>query len=242
VEIIPAIDIRDGRCVRLFQGDFAQETIYGDSPLDVAQEWLVQGATRLHLVDLDGARSGAPVHAELIGTIAKALPIPLQVGGGIRTEADIELMLSQGVARVILGTAAVRDPALVERMAKRFGDAVIVGVDARDGLVATAGWLETATVRSVDLVSQMTQAGVQRFIYTDIARDGTLTEPNYRATGELIRADGPAVIASGGIAGIEQLLQLARIGCEGAIVGRALYTNAIRLPDALRALSATEFV
>lgn len=242
MEIIPAIDIRDGRCVRLFQGDFAKETIYGENPVDVAKSWLAQGATRLHLVDLDGARSGQPVHADLIGTIAKALSIPIQVGGGIRSEADVELMLSQGVARVILGTAAVRDPAFVARMAARFGDAIIVGVDARDGLVATAGWLETATIRSVDLVDQMTQLGVQRFIYTDIARDGTLTEPNYRATGELIRAGGPAVIASGGIAGITQLQRLVQLGCEGAIVGRALYTNAIHLPDALQVLSSTEFV
>jgi phosphoribosylformimino-5-aminoimidazole carboxamide ribotide isomerase len=242
MELIPAIDIKNGRCVRLFQGDFSQETVYGEDPLTVAQMWHHQGATRLHLVDLDGARSGMPVHAELIRSIAQSLPIPVQIGGGIRTEADVDQMLSAGVARVILGTAAVQDSALIAHLAARYRDAIIVGVDARDGYVATAGWLETATIRATDLVDSMAERGVARVIYTDIARDGTLTEPNYAATSELIRPAGPAIIASGGIAGVSQLQRLAALGCEGAIIGRALYTGAIQLPDALRLLATSEAV
>jgi phosphoribosylformimino-5-aminoimidazole carboxamide ribotide isomerase len=240
MEIIPAIDIKNGRCVRLFQGNFTQETVYDESPLAVARRWVEQGATRLHLVDLDGARAGQPIHIDVIGAIVRTLPIPVQVGGGLRTEADVEQTLRLGAARAILGTAAVRDPELVSRLVKRFGDAIMVGVDARDGLVATAGWLETAPLRAVDLVEQVAGLGVRRVAYTDIARDGTLSEPNYAATAELIRPGGPAVIASGGVASLAQLLRLAEIGCEAAIVGRALYTGDIRLPEALRALAPME--
>jgi phosphoribosylformimino-5-aminoimidazole carboxamide ribotide isomerase len=240
MELIPAIDIKNGRCVRLFQGDFAQETVYGDDPAAVALRWVDQGATRLHLVDLDGARAGQPVNAELISTIARAVPIPVQVGGGLRSAAHVEQLLEAGAARVILGTAAVRDPELVAQLAQRFGDAIIVGVDARDGLVATEGWLDTATIRATDLVDRMAAVGVRRVVYTDIARDGTLTEPNYAATGELIRPGGPAIVASGGVARADQLLRLAALGCDAAIVGRALYTGDILLPDALRALAAME--
>jgi phosphoribosylformimino-5-aminoimidazole carboxamide ribotide isomerase len=242
VEIIPAIDIKNGRCVRLFQGNFTQETVYDDNPLAVARRWVEQGATRLHLVDLDGARAGQPIHIDVIAAIVRALTIPVQVGGGMRSAADVEQVLKLGAARVILGTAAVHDPELITYLVARYPDAIVVGVDARDGMVATAGWLETAAVQASELVRSMADLGVLRFIYTDISRDGTLSEPNYAATAQLIQPGGPAVIASGGIANSSQLQHLAELGCEGAIVGRALYTGDIRLPEALRSLAQKEAV
>ncbi len=237
VEIIPAIDLKDGKCVRLYQGDFAQTTVYDENPVAVAQRWVEQGATRLHVVDLDGARAGRPVNTDAVLSIVRAVPVPVQLGGGLRHDDDIAAALALGVVRVILGTAAVRDMALVERMIARFGSQIVVGVDARDGYVATTGWTETADVQAIDLVEQMARIGVERIIYTDIARDGTLTEPNYSATAALIRPDGPAIIASGGIAHVDHLLRLAATGVEGAVVGRALYTGDIDLSAALAALN-----
>lgn len=234
MEIIPAIDIKNGHCVRLLQGNFSQETVYDENPLGVARRWVEQGARRLHVVDLDGARSGRPIHLDIIAKIAQGVPIPVQVGGGIRSATDVAELLNVGVKRVILGTAAVRDPELIAELVERYGDAIIIGVDARDGLVATEGWLETATVQATELVQQMCSLGVQRIIYTDISRDGTLSEPNYTATAALIQPDGPAIIASGGVAHVNQLQRLEQLGCEAAIIGRALYTGAVRLPEALR--------
>jgi phosphoribosylformimino-5-aminoimidazole carboxamide ribotide isomerase len=240
MEIIPAIDIKNGRCVRLFQGNFSRETIYDDNPLAAARRWVEQGATRLHIVDLDGARSGQPTHLDVIGAILRAVPIPVQVGGGLRSEADVEQILQLGADRVVIGTAAVRNPDMVTRLVERFGHRIIVGVDARDGLVATEGWVETAEIHAVELVDKMAAAGVRRVICTDISRDGTLSEPNYAATAAMIKLGGPAVIASGGVASLSHILRLAEIGCEGVIVGRALYTNAFRLSEAIRSLSAME--
>ncbi len=236
MELIPAIDLKDGRCVRLYQGDFAQATVYGDDPVAMARRWADLGATRLHVVDLDGAKSGRPVNTDAILGIVRALKIPVQLGGGLRCEEDIVAALAMGVDRVILGTAAVEQADLVARMAARFGDQIIVGVDARNGLVATDGWTSTADVRATDLVDRVAALGVRRVIYTDISRDGTLTEPNFAALAELIRPDGPAIIASGGIAVTEHLLRLAKTGAEAAIVGKALYTGAIDLEQALAAL------
>ncbi len=240
MELIPAIDIKDGSAVRLYQGDFAQVTVYDADPADAARRWEQQGATRIHLVDLDGARSGYPVHADVIGRIALAVSIPLQLGGGLRDEAAVRRALDLGVERAILGTAAVADRALVERLAAEFGDRIIVGVDARDGMVATAGWLEAAAVSATELVADLSRRGVRRFIYTDIARDGTLSSPNYAATAELIRPGGPAIIASGGVGTIDHLRQLVTIGCEGVVIGRALYTGAIDLASARSALTHKE--
>jgi phosphoribosylformimino-5-aminoimidazole carboxamide ribotide isomerase len=236
MEIIPAIDLKDGRCVRLYQGDFSQATVYGDDPVAMARRWAEQGAPRLHVVDLDGARSGRPVNTAAILAIVQALEIPVQLGGGMRREDDLAAMLEGGVERVILGTAAVANPAVVTNAVKRFGDRIIVGVDARDGKVATAGWTTTANVEAVALIKQMADMGVQRIIYTDIARDGTLTEPNFAALTEVVQLNGPAIIASGGIADVSHLQRLATLGVEGAIVGKALYANMIDLPTALAAL------
>ncbi|WP_129673200.1 1-(5-phosphoribosyl)-5-[(5-phosphoribosylamino)methylideneamino]imidazole-4-carboxamide isomerase [Candidatus Chloroploca sp. Khr17] len=236
MEIIPAIDLKDGRCVRLFQGDFSQTTVYSDDPAAMAQQWAAQGATRLHVVDLDGARQGQSANLEAVRAIVRAVTIPVQLGGGLRHEHDIDTVLNLGVARVILGTAAVEDVALVVRLLERFAERVIVGVDARNGKVATAGWLETADIWATDLVRRMADLGVQRIIYTDISRDGTLTEPNFEAMAALLDPNGPALIASGGIAEIAHLQRLARLGVEGAIVGKALYDGNIDLPQALAAL------
>lgn len=236
MEIIPAIDLKEGKCVRLYQGDFDQATIYGEDPVQIARQWVAQGATRLHLVDLDGAKAGRPVNTDAVLSIVRAVKVPVQLGGGLRRETDIAAALALGIERVILGTAAVRDPALVERMVDRFGNHIIVGVDARDGRVATTGWTELAQIQATELIDAMAQRGVQRIIYTDIARDGTLTEPNYTATAALVRAGGPAIIASGGISQIDHVQRLSAIGVEGAIIGRALYTGAIDLPSALAAL------
>ncbi|MEI6777907.1 MAG: 1-(5-phosphoribosyl)-5-[(5-phosphoribosylamino)methylideneamino]imidazole-4-carboxamide isomerase [Chloroflexales bacterium] len=236
MDIIPAIDLKDGRCVRLYQGDFAQATVYGDDPVAMARRWADLGATRLHVVDLDGAKSGRPVNTDAVRGIVRALKIPVQLGGGLRREEDIVTALALGVERVILGTAAVEHAGLVAQMVARFGEQIIVGVDARNGMVATDGWTSTADVRATDLIERMAILGVRRIIYTDISRDGTLTEPNFTAMAELIRPDGPAIIASGGIAVSEHLLRLAHLGAEGAIVGKALYTGAIDLEQALAAL------
>lgn len=238
MEIIPAIDIKDGACVRLYQGDFQQATVYDQQPAAAARRWVEQGATRLHIVDLDGARSGKPMNLDALAAIVQAVDVPVQLGGGLRNEQDVTAALAMGVQRVILGTVAVQDPALVVRMVERFDEHIIVGVDARDGWVATAGWTEMAEMHAAELVEQMARAGVQRVIYTDIARDGTLTEPNYAATAALVRPSGtpPAIIASGGIAEIAHLQRLAALGVEATIVGRALYAGAIELPAALAAL------
>jgi phosphoribosylformimino-5-aminoimidazole carboxamide ribotide isomerase len=237
MELIPAIDIKDGRCVRLYQGDFSRVTVFGDDPVAVARGWYAAGATRLHVVDLDGARQGRPVHTALISAIVAAIPIPVQLGGGLRDAAAVAEALGLGVARAIIGTAAVENPDLVATLVARHGAAIIVGVDARDGLVATAGWTQAATVRATALVGQMAALGVARVIYTDIARDGTLTAPNYAATAELITPDGPAIVASGGVGAIDHLLRLRAIGAEGVVIGRALYTGDLSFADALHALA-----
>ncbi len=235
-ELYPAIDIHQGRCVRLTQGDFATANVYDESPANAAQRWVAEGATHLHVVDLDGAKAGHPVNVEAIAAIAQAVNIPIQLGGGIRTHADVAQVRSLGVARVIIGTKAVQDAQFVADLVATHGDAIIVGVDARDGLVHTAGWLDGSAVLANDLVNQMAALGVARIIYTDISRDGTLSEPNYEATAALLSPNGPKIIASGGVSRTEQLSQLARLGVHGAVVGRALYTGAINLKEALHTL------
>lgn len=236
MEVIPAIDIQDGKCVRLYQGDFARVTVYDEDPLVAAQRWVAQGARRLHIVDLDGARAGRPVNGHAIEAIVRAVPVPVQLGGGLRNEPAVRSALRMGVERVILGTAAVGDPQLIAQLVAQYGEAILVGVDARDGMVATSGWTETAAVRAAELVDRMAALGVRRVVYTDIARDGTLEEPNYEAIAALVRPGGPAIIAAGGVGRLAHLQRLAAIGVEAAVVGRALYTGDLRLPEALGAL------
>jgi phosphoribosylformimino-5-aminoimidazole carboxamide ribotide isomerase len=219
--------------VRLYQGDYDRETVFSDDPLDMALKWQSLGAPRLHIVDLDGAASGEIGNMEIIRDIARAALIPVQVGGGIRDIGTIETLLKAGVERVILGTAAVEDPGLVTAACRRFRDSVIIGIDARDGVVATHGWVVDTGQTAVGLAEAMARAGVRRFIYTDISRDGTLTEPNFAAIAGLIEAVRRPVIAAGGVASINHLKMLARLGAEGTIVGRALYTGDINLKQAL---------
>tara|TARA_B100001146_G_scaffold68983_1_gene61023 strand:+ start:13450 stop:14166 length:717 start_codon:yes stop_codon:yes gene_type:complete len=234
MEVIPAIDLRLGLCVRLFQGDYQQETVFSDEPVSVALAWQEQGAPRLHLVDLDGAAGGVPVNLEVITSILHNLTIPVQIGGGIRDLATAESLLSAGADRVVIGTAAVENPSLVEDLCQKHGSQrVVIAVDAKDGLVAIKGWLESTEVKAQDLVEQMALLGVRRILYTDISRDGTLTEPNFEANADLVRTTDMAVLASGGIATLDHVRRLVDTGAEGAILGRALYTEAFSLREAI---------
>ncbi|MFC1955098.1 1-(5-phosphoribosyl)-5-[(5-phosphoribosylamino)methylideneamino]imidazole-4-carboxamide isomerase [Chloroflexota bacterium] len=235
--MIPAIDLRDGHCVRLYQGDYNIETVFSDDPLEVALKWQSLGAPRLHIVDLDGAATGELHNLDIIKEIASALLIPTQLGGGIRRLETIEELLKAGVERVILGTAAVENPGIVEEACKKFRESIIVGVDARDGYIATRGWRQETELEALEFVESMVRLGVRRFIYTDINRDGTLTEPNFTAIAELIDAIRLPIIASGGVSTINHLSMLQKLGAEGAIVGKALYTKDIDLKRALVAVN-----
>ncbi|MGD0766456.1 MAG: 1-(5-phosphoribosyl)-5-[(5-phosphoribosylamino)methylideneamino]imidazole-4-carboxamide isomerase [Dehalococcoidia bacterium] len=237
MELIPAIDIRDGHCVRLYQGDYSRETVFSDDPTAVALRWQEQGASRLHLIDLDGARAGEPVNIEVVEAIARAVTIPCQVGGGIRTLATVASYVAMGIERVILGTVAVRAQTLVAEACYRYPGAIIVAVDARDGRAAISGWLERSEQRDDELMARLVEVGVPRFIYTDIARDGTMKGPNLAALARVVRAVRVPVVASGGIASLDHLRRLAKTHVEGAILGRALYDGALSLPDALRAVA-----
>lgn len=239
MEVIPAIDLLEGRCVRLYQGDYAQAETFDENPVSVARQWAEQGATRLHVVDLDGAKAGHPVNLSAIEAIVRAVDVPIQVGGGLRDRASATALLQLGVQRVILGTVAVEQPALVEELCQAFPDQIVVGIDARNGLVATRGWLETSEISAIDLAQQMTTFGIAAIIYTDIHRDGTLQGPNLAALRELASNVSAPVIASGGMSSVTDLLSLLALeplGVTGAIVGRALYTGDIALKEALRAV------
>ncbi|MGE5508789.1 MAG: 1-(5-phosphoribosyl)-5-[(5-phosphoribosylamino)methylideneamino]imidazole-4-carboxamide isomerase [Chitinophagales bacterium] len=234
--IIPAIDLRGGRCVRLYQGRFDAETAYADDPVAVARRWRDEGAPRLHLVDLDGARTGECRALEALRAIA-ALGVPVEFGGGIRTLDKLAAVLEAGARWAILGTAAVTDPPLVREACRRYPGQVMVALDARNGRIATAGWDTDAGVPAGAVGLQVREAGVEEVIYTDISRDGTLAGPNLPATRELARATGLKVIASGGVGSLADLRHLKEAeadGVIGAIVGKALYEGTVRLPDALR--------
>ena len=235
MEIIPSIDLKSGRCVRLFQGDFQRETVFSDDPVSIALQWQNQGAARLHLVDLDGAAQGTPANKAAISEILDCLSIPVQIGGGIRSVATAEALVKLGAARVVIGTAAVEDPEMVRTLCASLGnEKVVVAVDAREGKVATRGWTKDTSVEVLDLAGQMADLGVTRLLYTDISRDGTLSQPNYQANRELAEKSGMAVLASGGIAVLEHVSRLKETGVEGAIVGTALYTGAVDLLQAIK--------
>ena len=237
MEIIPSIDLKAGRQVRLYQGDFQQETVFSEDPLSVALGWQEQGGRRLHLVDLDGAVGGAPANLAVIESIVKGLDIPVQLGGGIRDRATADALFSVGVERVVIGTAAVENPELVASLCRDYGGGrVVVAVDARDGLVTIKGWTEASEVSAPDLARQMKALGVPRLLYTDVARDGTLSSPNFAANAELVRETGMQVQASGGVSSLEHLRQLAETGVEGAILGTALYRGMFTLGEAIQAV------
>lgn len=237
MEVIPAIDLKGGKCVRLFQGKADRETVYYENPLEVALMWEQKGARRLHMVDLDGAFQGSPQNKAVIKEIAAALQIPIQMGGGIRKEETVEELLSLGISRVIIGTAAVDNPGLVERLVETYGERIMVGVDAQDGLVAVKGWVEASTLKALDLVKQMEQLGIKEVVYTDISRDGTLRGPNFDSTREIAENTGVKIIASGGVSSLEDIKkakELEGVGISGIIVGQALYTEKFTLEEALK--------
>ena len=239
MDVIPAIDLLEGRCVRLYQGDYAQLDVYNDDPVAVAQQWVEQGATRLHLVDLDGAKAGHPVNQAIIQAIVEAVSIPVEVGGGLRDRPAVADVLGLGVRWAILGTVAVEQPELVAELCREFPGQIIVGIDARNGKVATRGWLETSEVEAIALAQQMEKLGAAAIIYTDIHRDGTMQGPNREALRELAGAIAIPIIASGGISSTIDLLNLLVLepqGVKGAIVGKALYTGDLSLTEALRAV------
>jgi phosphoribosylformimino-5-aminoimidazole carboxamide ribotide isomerase len=234
--LYPAIDMRGGKCVRLLQGDYNQETVYGDSPFDMAKQFADQGAKWIHMVDLDGAKDGEKVNHNHVLRVAKDLPAKVQIGGGIRSMGDVSFYLDAGVDRVILGSAAVSNPEFVRDALKRYGGSKIaIGLDARDGYVATEGWLETSHIRAVDLAKRLVEEGAETFIFTDISKDGMLQGPNVEAIGELARITGKEVIASGGVSSLDDLVSLKKDvrNIAGAIIGKALYTGRFTLSDAL---------
>ncbi|MSS70386.1 MAG: 1-(5-phosphoribosyl)-5-[(5-phosphoribosylamino)methylideneamino]imidazole-4-carboxamide isomerase [Candidatus Latescibacteria bacterium] len=238
--LLPAIDLKAGRCVRLLQGRKEDETVYSDDPAAVARRWQEEGATYLHLVDLDGAFEGASGNLAAITRILEAVDIPIELGGGIRSMGDVSRLLSLGLDRVILGTVAIREPDVVRSAVERFGpDRVVVGIDAREGRVAVKGWVETTEVQAVDLALQMKALGIRRVVYTDISTDGMLVGPNIEATQVLAVETGLRVIASGGISSLDDLRRVAALapfGVEGVIVGKALYEGRVGLREALKAV------
>lgn len=233
MQILPAIDLRGGKCVNLVQGIAAEETVFSDAPLEMALRWQAEGAEYLHLVDLDGAFQGAPANLQIVSEIVDALDIPVQLGGGIRDLVQLEAVLRLGLDRAILGTAALKVPDFVQQACAAHGARVAVGIDARDGKVATDGWLAVSEKPAVDFARELT--AVQTLIYTDIKSDGMLKGPNVDATAAVIDAVSADVIGSGGVTSLEDVAALKRIGASGAIIGRALYTGAISLRDAIAA-------
>lgn len=233
MRIYPAIDIKNGKCVRLRQGNFDDMTVYNDNPVEVAKEWIKNGASYIHLVDLDGAREGSGVNSDIIKEIANLSDVPVQTGGGIRTIEDIENKLALGVRRVILGTVAVKNPEIVKEAVEKFGDAIAVGIDAKNGMVAVSGWEEVSEVSAVDLCVKMRDYGVKTIIYTDISKDGMMSGPNIEDTKEIVDATGIDIIASGGVSGMNDLENVDKINAHGAIIGKALYTGAINLKEAV---------
>lgn len=239
MDVIPAIDLLEGRCVRLHQGDYDQVTTFSDDPCRQALEWQRQGARRLHLVDLDGARQGVPVNDDAVRAITAALSIPVQLGGGVRTPERAEQLLELGLDRVILGTLAVEDPDLVMGLAERHPGRIVVGLDARDGLVATRGWLETSSIPARDVAARFSGTAVAALITTDIATDGTLAGPNLPFLRAMAQAGSVPVIASGGVGSLTDLLSLLALvpdGVEGVVIGRALYDGRLSLAEALQAV------
>jgi phosphoribosylformimino-5-aminoimidazole carboxamide ribotide isomerase len=240
VIVYPAIDIRGGRCVRLVEGDFARETAFDTDPTDAARRWAEAGAEWLHVVDLDGAKLGVPSNVEAIRRIRHAVAMPIQLGGGLRNDDDIAAAFDLGIDRVVLGTAALRTPDLVARAAARWSDRLAVGLDARDGRLAGAGWLDQTDAAVDEVASRLRRVGVQGFVYTDIRRDGSLAGPNLKALSDLVALLGRGVIASGGIGRLEDVADVARTGADGVIIGRALYDGRVNLQSAIAAARTPE--
>ncbi|MBQ6619590.1 MAG: 1-(5-phosphoribosyl)-5-[Thermoguttaceae bacterium] len=233
MQIWPAIDIRAGKCVRLCQGDYGRETIYGDSPADMAQHWVSLGARRLHLVDLDGAKSGNSDNFEAVAEITRRVSIPCELGGGIRSEETIRRLLEAGVHRLVIGTLALKQPQWFREMAMKFPNRLVLGIDARGGMVATDGWLETSATPAVELARQFDDLPLAALVYTDIATDGMMKGPNFAEMRTMMKATSIPIVASGGVTKIDDVRRLAADGLPACIIGRALYEKTIELADAL---------
>ena len=234
MQLYPAIDMKNGQCVRLRQGAFKDITIYSDAPEKVAAHWQEKGASFLHLVDLDGALAGYSVNEEVIRRIADTVSIPIEIGGGIRSKEAVERMLDLGVRRVIIGTKAAEHPEFLRDMVRTFGEeAIVAGVDAKDGMVAVEGWEKVSSLTASDLCLTMKEYGVRHIVYTDISRDGMLSGPNVEATRKLTEETGLDIIASGGVSCMQDLKELHEAGIRGAIIGKALYENRIHLKEAV---------
>ncbi len=234
MRIYPAIDIKDGNCVRLLQGRFDDVTVYGSDPVEMAKKWESLGGEFIHVVDLDGALKGNGVNAEIISRICKSVNVPVQTGGGIRSMEDIEAKLACGINRVIIGTKAVGDPEFIMRAVDKYKEKIVIGIDAKDGYVAISGWEEISEFKAVDFAKKMENIGVCTIVYTDIATDGTQKGSNVEAMEEMARSVKADIIASGGIGNIEHIKELIPTGVEGVIVGRALYTGSVELKEAIK--------
>ena len=232
--ILPAIDLRGGQCVRLRQGDYAQETVFGADPAAMARRWVEQGAPWLHLVDLDGAREGRPINGDSVRQIVEAAGVPCQLGGGLRTEADIETALAWGVARVVVGTRALKAPGWFQQVCERWPGKIVLGIDAREGRVAVEGWLEDSAISALDLARRCAAWPLAAIVYTDIGRDGMLQGANVAAMADMARAVAVPVIASGGVTTLDDVGRLAQAGLAGCIIGRALYEHRFDLREALQ--------
>ncbi len=233
MQIWPAIDLRGGKCVRLRQGDYQRETVYGDDPTEMARRWVDEGATCLHLVDLDGARDGSMVNLKSIEAIVAAAGVPCELGGGIRDEASIKLLLGVGLSRLVIGTLALKEPDWFRSVARKYPGKLALGIDAKQGMVATDGWLQTSSQRAIDLAQQFAAEPIAAIIYTDIARDGMLAGPNLPAMQEMNDAVELDVIASGGVTTADDVKNLAALHMAGCIIGRALYEGNLTLTDSL---------
>lgn len=240
--LYPAIDIRGGRCVRLIEGDFARETVFDADPVEAARRWVAAGAEWLHVVDLDGAVTGEPANQEAVARIRAAVDVSMQLGGGLRGVEQIERVLTMGIDRVVLGTAAARDSALVRAALARWGDRVAAGLDARDGRLATRGWLGQTDIPVLQAAERLASDGIRHLIYTDIQRDGTLSGPNIVGLQALVTAVPASVIVSGGVGSLDDLVAIKRTGAGGAIIGRALYDGRLDLREAIAAMREGEAV
>ena len=231
--LFPAIDIRGGKCVRLLQGDYGQEIIYHDSPSEMAKEWEKQGATYIHVVDLDGARSGNSLNRTAIGEIVRGVTIPVQVGGGVRDMESVEAHIHSGVSRVIIGTAAIENPQFMDKAIASYGEKIAVSIDARNGFVATNGWTETSGVKAVDLLNSLSKVGLETVVYTDILKDGMMQGPNFDELRLMNDASKIDIIASGGVSTENDVKLLEQMGLYGAIIGKALYEGSVSLEQLL---------
>lgn len=238
MQIYPAIDLRGGKCVRLRQGDYAQETVFGDDPTAMARRWVDAGATRLHLVDLDGAKAGRPVNGEAVRAVVESCGVPCQLGGGLRSKSDIGEVLGWGIDRVILSTRALFDSLWFHSVCDQFPGKIVLGIDAKHGKVAANGWLELSERHPVEFARDVAALPIAGIVYTDIARDGTLEGPNVAAYSEMLAAVKVPVYASGGITTLDNVRDLARVGVAGCVVGRALYEGHLNLTEAINMLNA----